>query len=613
MEAVAVAWLAVAVLVTQCAAFTGVFVSGRDALLSVTVDAGLSWQTVSVAAAACGDAADAGDGCVLRSAAVKGREGGCAVGEGGAIACCTSAAAAAWTGDPDLRPYANMADKACWQAVDRVRLPGTSGTSLPSLAMVAFFGDTASGVAVGELGAVLWSAGGGAWTEAETVTDLDLAGVATGPGPGEGGGEGEAYAVGSVGTVLRSTDFGATWTLLAPPSTNNLHGCAIVRYGVAVLVGAGASVYRTEDAGATWAAVSTPLSASGEHLLAVSAVGSFVLAVGASDRYLISTDAGASWRTVSGPLPASTAYAFRARLHSSGLVGAVTTTTGLVLAGATAGGGPGVALDQADALALDTSDTAPADPLDGELLPAPALVTTSLAESSLYVGPSEEPGSFTIEVLNSGTAPLLVTNVTTTDSRVAFWGGPLGEPLLAGGAARAFIMSVDSASFLVGTFEFDVVLTWLGPVTSTTAPCRLVATFRPPDPPKSVLERYWYLFASGALLVVGGVSCFARRHLLRRRKRHRLRLLKAQHMAKARGLDEESEDSAHGSDYDSGADSLMLSDHDAEEEEDGYGLDGGGGGDASEASFRGGSPRRRHARGAAAGDRYRVGGEEDDG
>src|SRR5262245_45329347 len=67
-----------------------------------------------------------------------------------------------------------------------------------------------------------------------------------------------AWASGSAGTVLRTTDRGATWQSVGPPGTSTLQFRDIQAFGAnrAVIMAAGTGtdsrIYRTTDGGATW-------------------------------------------------------------------------------------------------------------------------------------------------------------------------------------------------------------------------------------------------------------------------------------------------------------------------------------------------------------------------
>src|SRR6266851_813998 len=61
-----------------------------------------------------------------------------------------------------------------------------------------------------------------------------------------------ATVVGASGTILRTTDGGATWMAQTSGTTNNLRGVSFVDANTGTAVGAGETILRTTDGGATW-------------------------------------------------------------------------------------------------------------------------------------------------------------------------------------------------------------------------------------------------------------------------------------------------------------------------------------------------------------------------
>ena len=64
--------------------------------------------------------------------------------------------------------------------------------------------------------------------------------------------DGIGLAVGRDGTILRTTDGGATWTIRASGSPSHLMGVALLPDLTAVAVGYGGVSLRSDDAGLTW-------------------------------------------------------------------------------------------------------------------------------------------------------------------------------------------------------------------------------------------------------------------------------------------------------------------------------------------------------------------------
>src|SRR5262249_36692100 len=99
------------------------------------------------------------------------------------------------------------------------------------------------------------------------------------------------WAVGAAGTILRSDDGGAAWTLVPSGTAADLTGVTGARGGV-VGVGAGGPILAATD-GATFAPQHSPTE---EPLADVWANGhGRVFAVGAHGTILVSTNGGASW------------------------------------------------------------------------------------------------------------------------------------------------------------------------------------------------------------------------------------------------------------------------------------------------------------------------------
>ena len=70
-------------------------------------------------------------------------------------------------------------------------------------------------------------------------------------------GNGDLLIAGEAGTLLRSTDAGATWQALASPYAGSWFGILPVGHSAAVIFGLRGKLYRTDDAGAHWTAVPT--------------------------------------------------------------------------------------------------------------------------------------------------------------------------------------------------------------------------------------------------------------------------------------------------------------------------------------------------------------------
>lgn len=171
----------------------------------------------------------------------------------------------------------------------------TSGTTA-DLAGVAFRGDGRVGIAVGVGGTIVRTTDAGAsWAQVTSgiTSDLRDAWFTS---------DGIVFAVGSAGTVLRSRNGGASWTRVIVPTTDVLNGVSFADTARGCVVGAAGAVLVTRDGGASWV-LKRP---TGFALNAVSFAGANDLwAVGESGVVLGSHDAGSSWYVVQPSLTAT--------------------------------------------------------------------------------------------------------------------------------------------------------------------------------------------------------------------------------------------------------------------------------------------------------------------
>jgi hypothetical protein len=103
---------------------------------------------------------------------------------------------------------------------------------------------------------------------------------------------GTGFIVGDTGTILKTTDAGATWVPLTSGTTTTLHNVYCFDPGDAVAVGDQGLILRTTDGGAVWETVASGVT---DNLLAVSFNGAGGLCGGDSQTILFSTDSAASW------------------------------------------------------------------------------------------------------------------------------------------------------------------------------------------------------------------------------------------------------------------------------------------------------------------------------
>ena len=104
---------------------------------------------------------------------------------------------------------------------------------------------------------------------------------------------GTGFVVGDTGTILKSTDAGATWTPLTSGTSATLHGVYFLDLNEGVAVGDSGTILRTTDGGAAWQSVTSGVV---DTLRSVSFNGTNGICGGDSQDILYSTDSGASWQ-----------------------------------------------------------------------------------------------------------------------------------------------------------------------------------------------------------------------------------------------------------------------------------------------------------------------------
>jgi photosystem II stability/assembly factor-like uncharacterized protein len=143
------------------------------------------------------------------------------------------------------------------------------------------------------------SDGGKTWGRRKITTDdYHLNRVSRGP-------TGTLYLAGEHGTLLRSTDRGATWTAIASPYDGSFYGLIPLDRRTLLAYGLRGRVYRSTDDGASWEAVATP-----QPVLLATAVklkSNFLLLAGQARTVLLSRDYGKS--LVPSPAALTTAIA----------------------------------------------------------------------------------------------------------------------------------------------------------------------------------------------------------------------------------------------------------------------------------------------------------------
>jgi photosystem II stability/assembly factor-like uncharacterized protein len=104
---------------------------------------------------------------------------------------------------------------------------------------------------------------------------------------------GTGFVVGETGTIVKTTDFGSTWTPLASGTTTTLHGVYLFNPDEGVAVGDAGLILRTTDGGAGWQSVPSGVKDSLRSVFFSTANG---IVGGDSQTILYSTDSGASWQ-----------------------------------------------------------------------------------------------------------------------------------------------------------------------------------------------------------------------------------------------------------------------------------------------------------------------------
>lgn len=153
--------------------------------------------------------------------------------------------------------------------------------------------DARTAVAVGNKGVVLvTSDGGNAWTEVEAPKSQvanKLTRVLALP-------QGHAWAVGEMGALLHSADFGKTWQRKRDEEDVGWNDIAFAEGGNGWVVGEFGRVLHSTDGGASWTAAQTPVTSSLMGVAFRDARNG--VAVGLEGVVLVTRDGGASWQPV---------------------------------------------------------------------------------------------------------------------------------------------------------------------------------------------------------------------------------------------------------------------------------------------------------------------------
>lgn len=133
------------------------------------------------------------------------------------------------------------------------------------------------------------------WMQMGTATGANLKGV-------EFVSATTGCAVGTAGTVIRSTDGGSTWQARSTPTTATLWAVDFATSSAGWAVGAGGAVVRTGDGGLTWEARSVPTSETLRAVCFADATRGW--AVGDAGTVLATYNGGSTWSTQTVPTSA---------------------------------------------------------------------------------------------------------------------------------------------------------------------------------------------------------------------------------------------------------------------------------------------------------------------
>lgn len=158
-----------------------------------------------------------------------------------------------------------------------------------SLNSLSFY-DGSIGIAVGETGTIIKTSDGGAsWKSILYPDSLQLFDIAYTSGRA-------FFITGDKGTILKSTDVGETWTKINSPAGEALMSIVFMNERRGVIVGDKGTMLLTDDGGNTWY---RGHSNTAQLLFGVQSFGnSSLIACGMKGAVIMSSDNGSSWRTI---------------------------------------------------------------------------------------------------------------------------------------------------------------------------------------------------------------------------------------------------------------------------------------------------------------------------
>jgi photosystem II stability/assembly factor-like uncharacterized protein len=169
-------------------------------------------------------------------------------------------------------------------------VPQSIGVDVPIYGLS--FAGSNIGTAVGSGGTILRTTDGGVtWELQDSGTSLDLIGVFLVD-------ENVGTAVGASGTILRTDDGGDTWTPQYADTLAPLFGVSFVNASSGIAVGDEGTILSTSDGGDTWL---PQYSGTTRHLQSISFTGpTTTIAVGDSGTVVRTTDGGDNWELEQG-------------------------------------------------------------------------------------------------------------------------------------------------------------------------------------------------------------------------------------------------------------------------------------------------------------------------
>ena len=149
--------------------------------------------------------------------------------------------------------------------------------------------------------------GGTTWTEHQTnIPTNNFYEIAT-PDKGK-----NLFVVGNGGILIKSVDFGATWSTIPLPTLKPLRDISFVTPAIGFICGDSMQVYKTIDGGATWNKLTTNLTGTGtiSKIYFIDSAKGYIVG---SNMFKESSDGGLTWTNVSAPAPTGTLTTFQFR------------------------------------------------------------------------------------------------------------------------------------------------------------------------------------------------------------------------------------------------------------------------------------------------------------